>query len=178
LKLNVFFFTSARAPAIIASNLRTSRMPQIMTASWFSKLPSEATPVGISRGVPRGKAGYQRLRDLQPGPWFKSVTPERYLALYSEILARLDPVAVRDHLFGLGDSPVMLCWEKAHDCDSGKVWCHRHLAAQWLEDRLGIEVQEVDFPNLNRFAFLRKLGIPAPSYRQRARPRRQRNRFR
>jgi len=58
----------------------------------------------------------------------------------------------------------MLCWEKAHDCDAGKLWCHRHLAAQWLEDRLGIEVQEVGFPNL-RFAHLRSLGIPAPSYR-------------
>ena len=51
----------------------------------------------------------------------------------------------------------MLCWEAAHDCHAGSKWCHRHLAAQWLEDRLGIEVQEVGFPNLDRFAYLRKL---------------------
>jgi hypothetical protein len=153
-------------------------MPQIMTASWFAKLPSKATPVGISRGVPRGKGGYQRLRDLEPGPWFKSVTPERYLALYSEILAGLDPGKVHDRLFAFGDAPVMLCWEKAHDCESGKVWCHRHLAAQWLEDHLGIEVQEVGFSNLDRFAYLRSLGIPAPSYRQHTRAARGKNRFR
>jgi hypothetical protein len=143
-------------------------MLQIMTASWFAKLPAKATPVGISRGVPRRKADYQRLRMLEPGPWFKSVSQERYLALYNEILARLDPNQIRDRLFGFGETPVMLCWEAAQDCDAGKVWCHRHLAGQWLEDRLGIEVQEVGFPSLDRFAYLRNLGIPAPSYRQRA----------
>ena len=57
-------------------------MPQIMTASWFAKLPVGAVPVGVSRGVPRGKNGYHRLRELEPGPWFKSVTAERYLTLY------------------------------------------------------------------------------------------------
>lgn len=61
--------------------------------------------------------------------------------------------------------PVMLCWEGAHDCHAGSKWCHRHLAAQWLEDRLGIEVHEVGFPNLDRFAYLRNLGIASPSYR-------------
>jgi hypothetical protein len=153
-------------------------MPQIMTASWFANLPARSTPVGISRGVPRGKSGYQRLRGLEPGPWFKSVTPERYLALYGQILARLDPGEVRDRLLGFGDIPVMLCWEKAHDCDAGKVWCHRHLAAQWLEDCLGIEVQEVGYRNLDRFTYLRNFGIPAPSYRQRPRSRTRKNRIR
>ena len=58
----------------------------------------------------------------------------------------------------------MLCWEAAHDCHAGRKWCHRHIAAQWLEDRLGIEVQEVGFPNLDRFAYLRELDIPIPNY--------------
>src|SRR5262249_11391009 len=99
----------------------------------------------------------------EPGPWFKSVSPKRYLDLYGEILARLDPSEIRDRLSDFGDTPVMLCWEKAHDCDTGKVWCHRHLAAQWLEDRLGIEVREVGFRKLNRFAYLRNVGIPEPT---------------
>ena len=102
----------------------------------------------------------------------------RYLTLYGEILARLDPGKVRDRLFGFGDTPVMLCWEKAHDCDAGKIWCHRHLTAQWLEDRLGIEVEEVSFSKLDRFHYLRNLGIPAPSYRQRTRAAGQKNRIR
>jgi hypothetical protein len=153
-------------------------MRQIMTASWSARLPAKVVRVGISRCVPRGQAGYQRLRELEPGSWFKSVSPQRYLALYGEILARLDPEEVRDRLFGLGDIPVMLCWEKAQDCDAGKVWCHRHLAAQWLEDRLGIQVHEVGFPDLDRFAYLRSLGIPVPSYRQRTRATGRKNRFR
>jgi hypothetical protein len=153
-------------------------MLQIMTASWFTKLPAKAAPVGISRGIPQGKVGYQRLRELEPGPWFKSVAPDQYLALYGEILADLNPGEVCARLLGFGDTPVMLCWEKPHDCDTGKVWCHRHLAAQWLEDRLGVEVQEVGFPNLDRFAYLRNLKIPAPSYKQRARSRAREQRFR
>ena len=153
-------------------------MPQIMTASWFAKLPANATSVGISRSAPRGRAGHHHLRELQPGPWFKSVAPERYLTLYGEILARLDPAEVRDRLFGFGDTPILLCWEKAYDCDAGKIWCHRHVAARWLEDSLGIEVQEVGFPRLDRFAYLRNHGIPAPSYRQHTRIAARENRIR
>jgi hypothetical protein len=141
-------------------------MPQIMTASWFAKLPVGAVPVGISRGVPRGKNGYRRLRVLEPGPWFKSVPPERYVTLYGQILNRLDPCVIRDLLLGCGDIPIMVCWEAPHDCHAGSKWCHRHIVAQWLEDRIGIEVQEVGFPNLNRFAYLQNLGLPAPSYRE------------
>jgi hypothetical protein len=142
-------------------------MPQIMTASWFAKLPATAVPIGISRGVPRGKKGDQRLRQLEPGPWFKSVSADRYLDLYGEILARLDPHEVYERLCWNGDVSVMLCWEAAHDCHTGRKWCHRHLVAQWLEDRLGIEVLEVGHPRLDRFAFLRAQSIQAPSYRER-----------
>jgi hypothetical protein len=136
-----------------------------MTASWAVRLPPKATAVGISRGTPRGRSGYRRLRGLEPGPWFKSVTPERYLALYREILDRLDPQSIRDRLLGFGDKPVLLCWESASDCHHGSRWCHRHLVAQWLEDWLDIEVREVGYPNLDRFAFLRSIGIPALSFK-------------
>jgi hypothetical protein len=37
----------------------------------------------------------------------------------------------------------MLCWETASDCQSRKTFCHRHLVAQWLEERLGIDAPEV-----------------------------------
>jgi hypothetical protein len=142
-------------------------MTRIMTASWFARLPANGAPVGISRGVPRGRVGYRRMRELEPGPWFKSVSPARYLTLYREILDRLDPRNIRDRLLGYGDLSVMLCWETASDCHHGTKWCHRHLVAQWLEDRLGIEVREVGYPDLDRFAFLRKNGIPAPRYQDR-----------
>lgn len=102
---------------------------------------------------PRGKNGYRLLRELEPGPWFKSAPPERYLMLYGQILNRFDPNVIRDWLLGYGAIPIMLCWEAAHDYHIGSKWCHRHIVAQWLEDRLGIEVQEVGYPSLDRFAF-------------------------
>jgi hypothetical protein len=153
-------------------------MPQIMTASWFAKLPPGAAPVGISRGVPRSKAGYQRLHELEPGPWFRSVSPEQYLTRYRQILDRLDPGVIRDQLLDYGDVPVMLCWEAARDCHAGSKWCHRHLVAQWLEDRLGIEVPEVGFPTLDRFAFLKKFGVQVPSYLVQSHPAARKQRLR
>jgi hypothetical protein len=141
------------------------RTAKIGTASWRTVLPHSASPVSVSRGVPRRIAGYHRVRALEPGNWFRSVSPARYLELYREILDRLDPREVYDRLRSFGDYPVLLCWESSADCHAGKAWCHRHLAAQWLEDRLDIQVQEIGHPNLDRFAFLRQQGIGAPSYR-------------
>jgi hypothetical protein len=141
------------------------RMSLISTASWRAALPDSATAIGISRGTPRGTGGYRRLRALEPGPWFRSVTPARYLELYSEILSRLDPAEIYDRLVAFSDNPVLLCWETASDCHLGRTFCHRHLVAQWLEDSLDIEVPEVGHLRLDRFAFLRAHGIKAPNYR-------------
>jgi hypothetical protein len=140
-------------------------MPRIFTASWSINLPVGAVPVGISRGTPRRRSGYRRLRALEPGSWFRTVAPARYIELYRDILDRLDPIEIYDQLLSYGDCPVMLCWESASDCQSGKTWCHRHLAAQWLEDHLGIDVEEVGHPKLDRFGFLQAQGIEAPNYR-------------
>jgi hypothetical protein len=40
----------------------------VMTASWCATLAATAIPVGISRGVPRMRSGYCRLRELEQGP--------------------------------------------------------------------------------------------------------------
>jgi hypothetical protein len=136
----------------------------IYTASWSVRLPVGATAVGISRGVPRGRSGFRRLRELEPGPWFHSVDPHTYLRRYTEILSRLDPAAIRDQLLAFGGTPVMLCYEHADDIQSGSKWCHRHLAAQWLEDALNITVPELGHPRLDRFAYLRALGIEPPRF--------------
>jgi hypothetical protein len=95
------------------------------------------------------------------------VSPEIYLRRYGEILARLDPAAVRDRLLAFGGTPVLLCFERAADIQAGRGYCHRHLVAQWLEDTLGIAVPEVDHPGLDRFAYLRALGLEPPRFRKR-----------
>ncbi len=69
-------------------------MQQILTASWRTKLPKGAVPVGISRGTPRRRGGYRRLRALEPGNWFRSAPPARYTELYRDILDRLDPAEI------------------------------------------------------------------------------------
>ena len=115
---------------------------------------------------PGTSIGYRRLRALEPGSWFRSVTPARYLQLYDEILSRLDPAEIYNRLIAFGEHPVLLCWESASDCQLGKTFCHRHLVAQWLEDRLGIEVLEIGHSNLDRFAFLRAYGIKSPDYQK------------
>lgn len=140
----------------------------IKTASWFVKLPGDHIQVGVSRGVPRGMpAGYKRYRALEPGPWFNSVSIPEYLERYNAILAQLDPRQVTDELIeaGGGRVPVMLCFESAPKIQEGSLWCHRHLAAQWLEDKLGMTVEEFGHPNLDRFAKLRLNGVGPPAYK-------------
>ena len=51
-----------------------------------------------------------------------------------EVLDKLDPQQVYEEL---GEDAVLLCWEKSGD------FCHRHIVADWLEKRLGIEVNEI-----------------------------------
>lgn len=137
---------------------------RIWTACWFAKLPPNHTPVRVSRWAPRGRSGHKSLGILAPGSWFKSVSPAEYLVRYNAILDKLDAGKIRDDLLALGPNPTMLCFESAKDIQAGKLWCHRHLAAKWLEDCLGIKIEEVDHPDLDRFALLRGLGIPTPSY--------------
>jgi hypothetical protein len=82
------------------------RMPKILTASWFTKLPTDAVPVGISRGTPRRRGGYRRLRALEPGTWFRTVPPARYIELYRDILDRLDPAEIYNQLLSYAAADI------------------------------------------------------------------------
>ena len=159
----VLFVQNAKATHL---NCTESDMSVILTASWSVRLPLESTAIGISRGTPRRRKGFRRMRELEPGAWFNSVSPQEYLARYSKIFAQLDRAEVYERFLEHGEMPILLCWESEADCHQGKAWCHRHLAAQWLEDRLGVEVQELNRPCLDRFAFLRGAGISAPRFEQ------------
>lgn len=103
--------------------------------------------VSIARTVPqRVAAGFRIYRALAPGTWlfepaYKDYETyrERY---FREILAPLDPQKVWDDLHTLADrhEPVLLCHE--HLRKSGE-WCHRRMAAEWFEDKLGVAVPEM-----------------------------------
>jgi hypothetical protein len=138
----------------------------IWTASWSAELPIGHSRVRISRGRPRWlpAGSYKSYSAFFPGPWFKSVSPQEYLDLYNAILGKLDPRRVVDELEAFGPNPTMLCFESAKDIEAGICYCHRHIAAQWLEDSLGIKVEEVGHPELSRFRYLRSQHIASPSY--------------
>jgi hypothetical protein len=140
----------------------------IKTASWFAPIPADAIRISISRSVPRGfPAGYRTFKKLAPGHWFKIATPAEYLGLYGAVLAALDPQEVASRLQELaGDKvPTLCCWERAEAIHSGEQWCHRSIVAQWLEDRLGVTIDELDAsPGFDRWALLRRQGVEPPSF--------------
>jgi len=76
----------------------------------------------------------------------KLISEERFLVLYNEQLSELDPKNVLEHLnFITGNfEPVMMC-----HCGKTK-FCHRHIAAQWLEDNLGVRIIEHEVPYFER----------------------------
>jgi hypothetical protein len=102
----------------------------------------------IARYAPRGTpAGYRMFEALAPGKWFNTAPEDEYRRLYfGEILGKLDPrqvVADLEDLAG-GAEPVLLCWEKPPL--TAKNWCHRRMVAEWLQDKLGLDVPELVVP--------------------------------
>jgi hypothetical protein len=115
---------------------------KIYTSSWSTRLPPEIQKIGISRGTPRGyPAGYRRMIELAPGPWFNSVTPAEYHRRFMDQLGALDARAVlaKLHELGTGRDVALLCYEAP---SKPADWCHRGHVAAWLHDQLGIEVFE------------------------------------
>lgn len=175
-----FCYLKIILPRIGDKDLQTNTMPHnrqhnkrvinmiIKTGSWSAKAPEGHIKIGISRGSPRGHAaGYRLYKTLAPGAWFNSVTPDVYLERYGEILEALDPETVVSQIEALaGDkTPVLCCFEAAAKINEGSTWCHRSIAAAWLEARLGIKVEELDAPKgFNPWAFFEAAGITPPKF--------------
>lgn len=72
---------------------------------------------------------------------------------YNQVLKNLDPYKILKDL----DNCIMLCYEKENE------FCHRHLVAFWLEEKLKIHVPEVKVTDsgcllkLERPEYLRQL---------------------
>ncbi len=76
----------------------------------------------------------------------KLISEESFLKSYMEQLSELNPKTVFEHLnLVTGDfEPVMMC-----HCGKTK-FCHRHIAAQWLQDNLGVRIIEHEVPYFER----------------------------
>ena len=102
--------------------------------------------VAISQGVPTWYEG-RVYRALAPS-WelVKLTDTEEYAKRYKcEVLSRLDPQKV---LEDLGDNAILLCWEKAGE------FCHRRLVAEWLNETLGMEVEELGAKPVEQLSIL------------------------
>lgn len=83
------------------------------------------------RSYPKLYPGWELVGGYKQGKISEAQSRERY---YAGILATLDPQKVFDDL---GEDAILLCWEKPG------TFCHRRIVAEWLEDRLKIQVDEL-----------------------------------
>lgn len=80
---------------------------------------------------------WEMINGIRNGGW----TEYDYTAAYMEKLEDLDPHQVVDEL---EDGSILLCYEISTD------FCHRHIAAEWIQRETGIIVQEWTAPKIVR----------------------------
>jgi hypothetical protein len=145
----------------------------IFTASWFAKLPPGHVRIGISRGVPKTFEG-PSYRKLAPKKAKTPESPSDFEKRYAEQLKALDCnlVVRRLEQLAAGKIPVLCCWEHAESIHDGRCWCHRHLVAAWIEHHQRVPVEEIGWPNLDRWHFLRDPQPPKKPRTIKAAPKR------
>ena len=120
-----------------------------MKTSYFaSKEWRGKNAVAISKGVPEWYRG-RVYEKLVPPWWMVNMSDEEeYEKSYRRVvLSKLDPKEVFEEL---GEDAILLCWETSKDIASGKIFCHRRIVARWLEEKLGVIVEEAQSTNEQR----------------------------
>src|SRR5439155_9952982 len=116
----------------------------MITTSNFARSAKHPDAVAISQGVPRFYR-VKRYMPLAPPRWLlKAKDPELFDREYRKQLDSLDAKQVAEDL---GPDAILLCWE------SFNVRCHRRLVAEWLEEKLGIVVAELDHERVESLPF-------------------------
>lgn len=105
--------------------------------------------VCISLGFPKWPLSYPIVHsapELMPSWDFLKLPLDQYRPLYlkklekmgaSYLIDTLEAVATRKKLPGL----VLLCYE---DLNKPGEWCHRRLLAEWVQQKLGMEIPELE----------------------------------
>ena len=116
----------------------------MITTSNFANSAKHPDAVAISQGVPRFYRG-ERYMPLAPPRWLlKAKDPELFDREYRKLLDSLDAKQVAEDL---GPNAILLCGE------SFNVRCHRRLVAEWLEEKLGIVVPELEHERAESLPF-------------------------
>jgi len=110
----------------------------IMKTSYFAICAKHPNAVSIASKSPPWYTGreYKKLAPLYSFfKKYKEDGDEEYYTeqFFKQVLDKLDPQKVFDEL---GPDAILLCYEAP-----GK-FCHRRLVAQWLFDKLGIDIPE------------------------------------
>lgn len=96
------------------------------------------TPISIARYKPR-YLYMSEYKALAPAINMLKMIEAEYVPLFDKILNELNPETVIKDLLRLttnGKDIVLLCYEKPPE------FCHRHLVASWLNDKLNIKITE------------------------------------
>lgn len=112
-----------------------------MQTSYFAKIKkiNFSNPVCIARSAPPGYRGRYYIKLAPPIDLLKrykngEIDTNSYTIEYqARVLDQLNPQTVFNEL---GENATLLCWE------GPDKFCHRHLAATWLKNKLSIEISE------------------------------------
>lgn len=121
-------------------------MKKLYTSS-FNLAGREKKAVAISVGVPGWYKG-KRFNALAPtwemvkGYNSGKLTQRQYTIRYNKILKSHDAKSI---VKLLPSGSILLCWEAPGD------FCHRRLAAKWIEKETGIVVPELSDKKLEEF---------------------------
>ncbi len=129
--------------------------PDLATCNYRSMTPELGVPISTSVGKPRGWHG-NKEKGIPTKPYLNSIAPwgvfnhrpayceGEFRRLYAERLeAKADEIDAGIERYSLeypGQRLVLLCWCTVTHLDD---YCHRRMAARWLEARYGIEVPEL-----------------------------------
>lgn len=114
--------------------------------SYFGKLSllrqAGIFPICIARGIPKFYGGAVN-QIVAPYSWMLSdkISREEYIDAYkNQVLKHVDPDMFYKQCVEMsqGKDVALLCYEKPSD------FCHRHLLAEWLKEKLGMDVREFD----------------------------------
>jgi hypothetical protein len=121
---------------------------ELFTARYVDYDPVWGVAVRTTVGFPRGWR-YGPLEHIRPVTPYGLLHIKSREAFAQQYLARLDhagATAVEARLAGIagrhGGRPLWLCCFE--DLSKPGEWCHRTLLAEWIEERLGIAVTEVN----------------------------------
>ena len=124
--------------------------------SYFALVPKlrekGLIPVSIATVIPKWfqGTGIVEYKKLAPNSNMLKMSKSQYLPLFNKILMSHHPSTIIKELRTISNinenkDIVLLCCERAEDCDCGKSWCHRHIVAKWLQKELKEEVKEFRF---------------------------------